>query len=82
MFPFIGWKSLSLSQLKFLATKHNVKVRGRIEEGFWEDTRLPPSKAQYVRALAKVVSDKDIESAKTQVVKVKKKRHRQDDSWF
>jgi hypothetical protein len=55
---------LSLSELKFLAAKHGVKLKGRFVEGglFSSDYRQAPSKNQYVMALAKVVSDNDVKS--------------------
>ena len=68
-------KGLTLPKLKFLAKKHKIKVKGRIEEGLFEDRKLPPSKAQYVTALAKRLTEKDIESnLKEFTEKPKKKR--------
>ncbi|MFW9912919.1 MAG: HNH endonuclease [Candidatus Thorarchaeota archaeon] len=68
-------KGLTLPKLKFLAKKHKIKVKGRIEEGLFEDRRIPPSKAQYVTALAKRLTEKDIESdLKEFTQKPKKKR--------
>jgi len=54
---------LSMAQLRVLANKHGVKVKGRIEEGvfFWsENERKPPTKRQYVNALAKVLTAEDL----------------------
>ena len=65
-------KGLSMEKLKLLAQKHNIKVKSRAE-GFLESCRKPPSKAQYVNALAKVVSEKEIESKKR-----RKKRNTSD----
>jgi hypothetical protein len=65
---------LSMPQLKFLAQKHHIKVKGRVEESFLESYRKPPSKAQYVNALAKVVSEKDIDSELKKMPQVEKKR--------
>jgi hypothetical protein len=68
-----------------LAKKYNVKVRGRKKEGLWEDSRIPPSKTQYVNALAKHVSENDISSALKEIpnkVKKKRKRRRRDFSLF
>ena len=68
-------KGLTLPKLKFLAKKHKIKVKGRIEEGLFEDRELPPTKAQYVTALAKRLTEKDIESnLKEFTEKPKKKR--------
>ena len=57
-------KKLSLSELKFLATKHGVKLKGRFVEGglFSGDYRQAPSKNQYVKALAGLVSENDVKS--------------------
>ena len=57
-------KKLSLSELKYLASKHGVKLKGRLVEGglFTSDYRQAPSKNQYVRALASVVSEVDVKS--------------------
>lgn len=52
-------KNLSIDELKALAKKLGVKVKGRVEEGMFEDTRLPPTKAAYVKALAKAGAGRD-----------------------
>ena len=55
-------ENLTVAQLKQLAAKHNVKVSGRIEEGFFSSRRLAPTKRQYVNKLAGVVTPDDIDS--------------------
>ncbi|MCK5265291.1 MAG: HNH endonuclease [Candidatus Thorarchaeota archaeon] len=76
-------KGLTLPKLKFLAKKHKIKVKGRIEEGLFEDRELPPTKAQYVTALAKRLTEKDIESnLKEFTEKPKKKRKKSSDSFW
>jgi len=57
-------KRLSLSELKFLAAKHGVKLKGKFVEGglFTNDYRQAPSKNQYVNALARLVSENDVKS--------------------
>ena len=57
-------KKLSLSELKFLAAKHGVKLKGIFVEGglFSGDYRQAPSKNQYVKALTKVVSQNNVKS--------------------
>jgi hypothetical protein len=68
-------EGLALPKLKFLAKKHRIKVKGRKEGGLFEDHEKPPSKAQYVTALAKKLTEKDIESdLKEFTQKPKKKR--------
>ena len=50
---------LSMAQLKVLAKKHGIRVKGSTTEGsfFWSETeRKPPTKKQYVNALAKVLT--------------------------
>lgn len=53
-------EALSLQQLKALASKHGVKVLGRIEEDFFETRRAAPTKSQYVTKLSSVVTDADL----------------------
>ena len=68
-------QGLTLPRLRFLAKKHKIQVKGRIEEGLFEDRKIPPSKAQYVTALATRLTEKDIESdLKEYTQKPKKKR--------
>ena len=57
-------KKLSLSELKFLAAKHGVRLKGKFVEGglFTSDYRQAPSKNQYVNALARLVSENDVKS--------------------
>lgn len=68
-----GLQGLTIQQLKFLSQKHNVRVKGTLEQGLLEDYRRPPTKTQYVKALAKVVSKNDIKRA-LQEVKNKPKK--------
>jgi hypothetical protein len=78
-------KGLSIQKLKFLAQKYNLKVKGRTEESLWGDSRKPPSKTQYVNALAKQISVNDIDSGLKEIPhkerKIRKKR-KQSSSWF
>jgi hypothetical protein len=53
-------KELPVAKLKFLAKKFKVKVRGRAEESWFETTIMPPTKMQYVNALAKKISADEI----------------------
>jgi len=48
--------TLTLQQLKQLATKHKVRVSGYVEEGFFSSRRIGPSKADYVNELSGVVT--------------------------
>ena len=56
-------KGLSLQKLRFLAKKHNVKVRGRTEESWFQENYVPPSKRQYLNALAKQISENEIKTS-------------------
>jgi HNH endonuclease len=71
---------LAIQELKILAKKHNVKVRGSIVDDFLDSYRAAPTKKQYINALSKVVSDSDIQSVKS-LKPAKKKRRRNADSW-
>jgi len=54
--------SLTVDQLKNLATKHGIRLRGKVVDSFlWRET-LPPSKRQYVNALTKVVSIRQVQA--------------------
>ena len=57
-------KKLSLAELKFLAAKHGIKLKGIFVEGglFSGDYRQAPSKNQYVKALTNVISENDVKS--------------------
>jgi len=69
-------KKMNLRELKTLAQKYNIGVKGRTEEGLFEDYRRPPSKRQYISALSKL-SEKEIRSGlKATPSKAKKKRKR------
>ena len=51
---------MTLSELKILAKEYKITVKGTIEEGLFDERRKPPSKAQYVTALSKKLSEEDI----------------------
>ncbi len=55
---------LSMRELKYLATKHGVKLKGTYVEGglFEDDYYKAPSKQRYVKELAKVVSENEVKS--------------------
>jgi hypothetical protein len=72
-------KGLSLQKLKFLAKKHNVRVKGRTEESWLEEYYVAPSKTQYVNALVKQISEKEIDSSLKEIPKPTKKRKRSSD---
>lgn len=79
----VSLNSLSLPQLKFLANKYNLKVKGKTIEGFFEDHLAPAGKKQYVKALSKVIANGDIELAKNSVVSATKpKKRKKSSSWW
>jgi hypothetical protein len=53
-------QALTLSQLKDLASKHKLKVRGKIVEGFFDSHRKAPTKTQYINKLVGIVTEKEI----------------------
>ena len=78
-------KSLSLTQLKSLAKKKGIKVKGTlVDGGFGDDYRKAPSKSQYASKLVKVVSQKEIDAAAKEAPKVVKKRKKKpsNDGWL
>lgn len=77
-------KQLSINQLKFLAKKHNVKVKGHVEGDLFGESNVAPSKNKYVNKLAKVVSKNDVGSNLKDIPKPvkRKKARRSSDSIF
>jgi hypothetical protein len=52
--------SLTVDQLKKLAERHGIKLRDRVVDNFLWPTYGPPSKRQYVNALAKVLTSRQV----------------------
>lgn len=75
-------KGMSIRELKFLAKKYNIRVKGRVEESFFVDYRKPPSKKQYVNALSKLSEEKIESGLKELPPQTKKKRKRKSSSWW
>ena len=77
-------QKLTLRELRYLAQKHRIKVKGRVSEDWFSETKLPPSKRQYVTALAKELNETQInrEIKNMPKRKAKKKRKRKESSWF
>ena len=65
---------LSVRELRYLAKTHRIRVKGRVSKGFWSDTRLPPSKLQFVNALAKELTEEQINRGLSKMPKPKKKK--------
>ena len=77
-------RALTIDQLKTLASKHKIKVTGKIVEDFFDSRRVAPTKSQYVNKLAGVVTIKEISNLPKETTKPakKKRRKKSNDSWF
>jgi sulfur relay (sulfurtransferase) DsrC/TusE family protein len=71
---------LSLRELRYLAKNHRIKLKGRASEGFFSETKLAPSKRQYVNALAKELTEEQINRELEHIPKQepRKKRKKKD----
>ncbi len=77
-------QTLSTKQLKFLADKHKIKVKGQIVETFFDSYRKAPTKSQYINKLAGIVTEKEVNAIPKEKPKPakKKKRRQSDDFWW
>jgi hypothetical protein len=77
-------QALSLPQLKELAAKHSLKIKGSLVEGdiFNDSYRKAPTKSQYVTKLVKVVTQKELGILPKAPAVKKRKQSRQTDGWF
>lgn len=62
-------QALTVTQLKSLATKHGIKVSGRLVDDWGDSTRAAPTKAQYVTKLSKALSASQIRATPTRSTK-------------
>ena len=67
-------KGLMTDKLKYLAKKHRIRVKGRVSEGLLSDSKLPPSKIQYINALSKVLEEGSINKELKRMPKQTKKK--------
>ena len=51
---------LSVKELKALADKHHIKVKGEVVENIFDSHVKPPTKSQYITKLSRVVTTKDL----------------------
>lgn len=72
---------LTMDQLRFLAKKHNIVVRGKTIEGLFSDVYKPPTKRQYVTALSKVIPPGKVKVELRGYVKKKPRRKPKTDDW-
>jgi len=67
-------KTLNVKQLKYLAEKHNIKVKGKIEEAFFSTTKKAPTKGQYINKLSGIVTEKEISSVPKEAPKTVRRK--------
>ena len=78
-------ETLSLKQLKYLADKHHIKVRGQAVDDWWYGSYTKsPTKKQYITKLSGIVTVKELSSVPKEAPKLAKKktRRKSDDWWF
>jgi len=73
-----------MKELKYLAKSQGIKLKGKVEEGFFLSTTLAPTKNQYVKALAKEMDEEKIKQELQNMPKPepKKKCKRKSKSGF
>jgi hypothetical protein len=74
--------SLSISQLKDLAKKKGIKIKGTVEENLFSRSTKAPTKKKYISKLKGIVSEEEINSLPKEVTKVKKKKKRNTSGGF
>lgn len=78
-------QTLNIKQLKLLADKHNIKVKGQVVESLFDSYRKPPTKSQYINKLSGVVTEKEMQSLPKETTKTVVKRRTKkssDDFWL
>jgi hypothetical protein len=55
-------KALPMKQLKSLALRHGIRLHSKVNEGMFYREVKRPGKLQYVTALAKVVSLRQVQT--------------------
>lgn len=78
-------QELNIKQLKHLADKHNIRVKGQVVESLFDSYKKPPTKSQYVNKLSGVVTEKEMQSVPKEAIKtsVKRKSNKSsDDFWL
>jgi hypothetical protein len=76
--------TLNMTQLRYLAKDAYVKLKSKVERGWFSETVTRPSKRQYINAIAKRLSAEDIKKKLASMPKVerKKRRAKRSHSWF
>jgi hypothetical protein len=62
-------EKMKLDELKQLAKKHDVSVKGKIIEHFFNDEQKAPTKTDYINKLTNTITEKEL----TKIAKNKKK---------
>jgi len=78
-------ETLTIKQLKFLADKHHIRVKGSVVENYFEASHTKaPTKKQYITKLFRIVTVNDLSSVPKESPKPvkKKKAKKSDDSWW
>jgi hypothetical protein len=77
-------ETLSLKQLKYLADKHHIKVKGQVIEDWGDLYTKAPTKKQYITKLSRILTAKDLNSVLKESPKPVKKRKvkKTDNSWW
>jgi len=75
-------ETLSLKQLKYLADKHHIKIKGQVVDDWGGSHTKQPTKKQYIKKLSGIVTAEDLSSVPKKSPKpVKKmKAKKTDDS--
>lgn len=76
-------ESLNMKQLKFLADKHHIKIKGSIIEGFLDFSRRAPTKRQYINKLSGIVTERELLSIPKEAPRTvgRKKRRNSGSLW-
>lgn len=69
-------KTLGINQLKHLAKENFIKLKPKVEEGWFSREVIQPSKLQYVNAIAKVLGPDQIKTKLASLPRPERKRRR------
>lgn len=77
-------ETLNIKQLKLLAEKHQIKIKGQIVEDVFDSYRKAPIKRQYINRLSGIVTEKELSSIPEETPKIvrRKKQRESDDFWL
>jgi hypothetical protein len=76
-------EALSVKQLKYLAEKHHIKVKGQVVYDWDGSYTKPPTKKQYITKLSGLATAKDLGSVPKETPKpAKKKTRRESNDWW